>query len=201
MAPIEEILDEDPRPKQNLIERVAAWFGIGDLDFYLSPANYRRFVYASAVPALALLLQLVRLLVDIFDSNVASLGFEPTIQQRVYFFIGAIDSQVLALAVAFLFLYSIHPVSRAVGSWAFAAALVCASAAIALSLLGAIPLTLSDPDFLGSDEWYSGYWLTFSYQFAFLTIGYAFMAYRGLNRASLPKARRTYIPPRKPLGD
>jgi hypothetical protein len=181
------------------IDRIAAWFGIGDIDFRLSRTDRNRLMYASIFPAVILVGSLVSLLIDMSYSG-NTFSFDRTIPwwSRVDAVIGTVTSPLLPLAVALLFLFSIYPASRALGAWSFVLVAVFLIATTCLAILGALPFVFKGGDAIYRDDWYRSHLADFANEFAYLAIGYAFLAFRGLSVRQLPRGRRVRIPPSQP---
>jgi hypothetical protein len=171
------------------IDRVAAWFGVGELDFRLSRADRRRIFLASIIPLVIFGCELTDFLLRFF-SLVSSDGFLDglTAWDRLDNFVTSIDQVLLPLAITSIFLYGIFPVSRRQGSAAFLITIVLLNVAFLLGLYVTLLTTFHRTNTL-YDDWYLYDARTISYYCGALSLGYAFLAYRGL-RPRLPVSRR-----------
>jgi hypothetical protein len=174
------------------IDRVAAYFGIGPLDFRLTRADLRRLSFASAFPILVLICEAVLL----FFAIVKNIPFDGTAGSvsdtwwRVYLFTSVIHGPFLPVSLALLFAFSIYPVSRSQGTGAIVIAVILLGTAICLGLISASSqLTFRRADQASLNIWYSRNWSAIAYDCGFLAIGYTFLAYRGLSRSAMPQPR------------
>jgi len=184
------------------IDRIAAWFGVRDLDFRLSRTDRRRLLYASGLPLLVLVGDATLLYLQAFQdrpfpgvssSTVLGSGFDrPEFWDRLYLFTTGVQTSLLLAAVALLFIYSVSSVPRPQASWAFLVALTFVPLTVFFGLLGTVPSLLSDDAFR---DWYIQVWQGAAFHFGFLAIGYAFLAFRDLSVRQLPRGRRVRIPP------
>lgn len=188
------------------IDRVAAFFGIGDLDFRLTNADRRRLIYASIAPGLVLVGDFILLLLQEFKdipyvnpSAVANVNFNGLYNGfwwHIYSLLPRAENFLLPVAIALLILFAVSPVSRAQGSAALVATAILLNVAIAVGAYGLVVIGFHN---LGDQSVERNWLLNQTGQIArdsgFLAAGYAFLAYRGLGVRRLPKPRRVRIPP------
>ncbi len=186
------------------IDRLAAWFGIGDLDFRLTKMDRRRLIYASIAPGLVLLGDFILLLlqefedIPYFDTRVNTnfndlyTGF----WWHFYSLLPGAENFLLPVAVALLILFAVSPVNRAQGSGALVATVVLLNVAIAV---GAYNLVVIGFHSFGNQslDVVRNWLLVQTGQIArdagILAAGYAFLAYRGLSPRRLPRPRRARV--------
>lgn len=187
------------------IDRLAAWFGIRELDFRLARTDKRRLAIVSGLPALVLIGDLLLLYLQAFQgapvpgesSFLDGTAPETSIWERLYYFTSTIQSPVLFVAVALLFIYAIPVVPRPQACWALLIAVASILLALFFGLLSALPRSLTDSGSAIRD-WYAEVWVGVAIHASVLAIGYAFLAYRGLSVWTLPRRRRLRVPPSQP---
>jgi hypothetical protein len=172
---------------QSIITLAAGFFGIGRLDFRLTKGDRRRLLYASALPALVILCDLILFLLQSFKgipyTRNPSADFGSGLWWHIHSFTSVIEPALTPLSVGLLLMFSIYPVSRPQGSLAFAIAAAFLALSAGFAILSAFPTTLYDANesFKIEIDWYAVNSRLFAQDFGFLAIGYAFLAYRGLS--------------------
>jgi hypothetical protein len=169
------------------LPRIAALFGLTSFTFRLGRRERDWLIYISILPLLVIAAIAVELYIRIDLGNATQLGDN----YRFYVASQDIPSLALPVSVAVLFVAGVAPVSKPVASWA---ALI-ASVLILIAFVSGAFVTIVD---LGASasrfdptRYYSDVWRTLSYACGFLAVGYAFLAYRGLNRTTqLPRPRK-----------
>ena len=187
------------------IDRIAAWFDIRALDFRLSRVDRRRLVLVSSLPALVLVGDILLFYLQAFhdtpfpaESTLLD-GTDPgtSTWERLYHFASGMQTPVVLIAVALLFVYSIAAVPRSQASWALVVTVNMVCLSFVLALLSALPRSLADSSSAIRD-WYVQISAGLAFHLGFLAIGYAFLAFRGLSVRQLPRGRRVRIPPPQP---
>ena len=193
-----------PKPKRGCtlltyFERVAAFFGIGPLEYRISRSEARRVAMASALPALVLICDLILALLQIVkhipldygSSSLRDADYGTSFWWHLFNLSNATQEVALPFAVALLFAFSIHPVSRGAGTLAVVISTLLLTVGVALGLISAIvPGLYGRFSRAPESDWYVHIWTQISLACGFLAIGYVFMAYRGLSHGTL--ARRSY---------
>ena len=171
------------------------------LDFRVGAESRRRILLASAFPGIVLAAALVQFLLEFAYSRsdlYAPLGYSraPEIWQRLYILlVGVRYVQVAALAG--LSAAAILQWSRAEGSWMFAIGATLAGLALILGIVAALmQAAIRDFEFL--EEIRLSSWQQLPPTFGLLSVGYFFVAYRGLGSvrrlSPVPRARRRRPP-------
>jgi hypothetical protein len=171
------------------LQRIADFLGAGRLDFDQREADERRLIYASALPLLVLLIDVGFLLLQALK-DIPYRATDYGNWWRLYVFLSTISGPLLVASVVTLILFAIYPVTRPQGSFAFLLAILLLICAAALVLFAAI---VRAAEISGSAEtdFLAPIWQNFGYDFCFLAIGYAFIAFRGLGWMEMGR-RRTY---------
>ena len=163
--------------------RIARLLGIRGLDFTLNAADKDRLVYASLLPLILFAGILVALAIEVVYGQEQAYGLDRDAVgawQRIHAVAGVLES-ITPLVVAGLFIAGIARVSRGVASWS---ALIACGLLLLAGLLfmgtavayGVVNLTYEETEDLHIFKW--SFW---AYDAAFVAIGYAFLAYRGLS--------------------
>ncbi len=186
------------------IDRFAAFFGIGDLNFRLTKVDRRRLIYASIAPGLVLLGDFILLLlqefkeIPYFDTS-QSTNFNALYKGfwwHFYSLLPGAENFLLPVAIALLILFAVSPVNRAQGSGALVAAVVLINVAIAV---GAYNLVVIGFHSFGNQSldvernWLLVQTGQIARDAGILAAGYAFLAYRGLSLRRRPKPRRVRV--------
>ncbi len=153
-----------------------------NLEWQLTEASRRRLILASALPGLVIAAELVKVILTYSFSPIelsGEISSEPW--HRIY--VAASNLQVLSsVAVAVLFFAGLRRWSRADGTWMFLVGALLASVAIFFGSMAILVLTAIDDEHLILDLRVRYAWLDISNTFGFISIGFFFVAYRGLSQ-------------------
>ncbi len=146
----------------------------------LNNASRRRVLLAASIPAVLIIAQVIQaiLLYSFDEYRVYGDGFT----HRVYT-ATAVLLTMSPVAVAVLFFAGLRPWSRAEGSWMLLAGAILAVVAIVFGLMAAVVLTVITDRELISDLRAEVVWLEIVRTFGLLSIGFFFVAYRGLSES------------------
>jgi len=151
-----------------------------NLQWRLDAASRRRIILASALPAIVVVAQLVEAILLYSFSEDRLLG--DGLWHRVYYATAALEVLSTA-AVGALFFAGLRRWSRVEGSWMLLGGAVLAAVAILSGFMATIVLTAIDDRELISDLKVSLVWLNIARTFGLVSIGFFFVAYRGLSEA------------------
>ncbi len=188
------------------IDRIAAFFGIGKLDYRLTGPDKRRLAYASIAPALVLLGDVVRFLLQAIKGipyfNSSSVNFPPTqsFWWHLYSVVGGGEQFLLPIAVVLLILFAIYPVNRSQASLALLVTILLLNVSVVGGTYAVMtPLfhSINDPGLFS--HWYVAQVSVISRDAGILSAGYAFLAYRGLSGSAMPVRLRRVR--RRPVDD
>ena len=156
-----------------------------NLEWRLGGASRRRVIFASFLPALVIVAELVRTIMFYSFSWAELIGRGISSEPWHHIYVAVNNLHLLsAVAVAVLFFSGLGRWSRAEASWMFLVGTLLAIIAIVLGFLAILILTaLDDPDLI-LDLRLQFLWPDVSQTFGFLAIGFFFVAYRGLTEVT-----------------
>jgi len=180
-------------------ERLRNAFRVSREDFQLTRRQQNRLVFTWILPFIVISAMFTQSSLEfVFGDNIRFGGgaFEgshiPEFWARMYVLAQTIVGFGFILCVAMLFFIGLTGMSRAEGAWHLAVAsglvLLCA----AFGLLHAGILIYHSPNTYLDDlnDWHPYTWLSWSLNFGFLAIGFAFLAYCGLSSRPATAVRR-----------
>lgn len=184
------------------LETVAGWFGIGDLSFRLTRGDWRRLWMASFLPLVLLATEALLIYLQeehglpYFDPGRPLPGSPWT---DLYVIASKLSYYLPTATIAMIVVLAIYPVSRSLGSMAFASLLLCFHAILLFGLLSIVPDVLEGDLFSNSRSgWYTEYWTAITYDLIYISVGYAFLALRGLSAPKRRLVRRRRVTPPAP---
>ena len=184
--------------------RIASALGVTGLDFQVTSRQRRQLLWISLVPALVVVALATMLYIDIEYSTIGFL--RPEWASRTYGFASAVSRTGMWVALAVLFVAGSRRIARGLASWCFliavalavlAAGFGIAAAGIYLfaidyrvnTVLGDFPSFTTDFFFNSLEEWRPETWISWSTKFGAFSVGYAFLAHRGLGESARPVRR------------
>jgi hypothetical protein len=173
------------------IDRIAAFFGIGPLTWNLRVSDQRRLLYASALPALCLLIEVARFLLTEFAPGVGAYDAHNTFWYRIATFLTFSAPPLRLISLTLLLLFSVYPVSRTLASWCLGIVILLLALAGSFALLSAAPQAI----FYGPNsvvpyrDWQVGILNEFAYACGFFAVAYGVFVYRGFTGPIMRRPR------------
>ena len=174
----------------------------GDLDLRLDSRTLTWLLWASLFPLVVLLCLGTRLYVDVEHNSL--LESPSTTWQQVDIIAYSAFTFGLPLSVAVLVFIGVRSLDRRVGSWALVITGILLVLSVGFGMSSVVIYATHTPQqntFDGAPDTLTKLrpqtWVQFSDAFGFLAIGYAFLAYRGLNIAQRTGPRRQRLARRR----
>ena len=150
------------------------------LEWRLTEGSRRKIILASTLPALIVVAQVVEAII-LYAFNEDRL-FGEGLWHRLYY--GSAAFRALSpVAVGALFFAGLLRWSRMEGTWMLVIGAALASVAVLLGFLGAVVSALITDRMLLSDLHVLDVWVGSAYTFGLLSVGFFFVAHRGLTQA------------------
>jgi len=152
-----------------------------NLEWRLDDASRRRIILASALPTIVIVAQLVvAIALYLFEEDsLLGTGF----WHRVYF-ASVVLLTLSPAAVAALFFAGLRRWSRVEGSWMLLVGTLLALVAVVFASMATLVFAVITDQELISDLRVNVVWLAISRTFGLTSIGFFFVAYRGLSESS-----------------
>ncbi len=147
----------------------------------LNSASRRRIILASALPAIFVAAQIIQAiaLYAIDEDRLLGEGF----WHRVYYATAALLA-VSPVAVGALFFAGVRRWSRAEGSWMLLIGTLLAFVAVTFGFMATLVFAVIIDEELISDLRVNFVWLSIARTFGLLSVGFFFVAYRGLSESA-----------------
>jgi hypothetical protein len=176
----------------DLAQTVAPIFGVPRLELGIEGSDVRRLMATSAVPTALLVVVLVELLIRITLPDLRTYPYRGWDDWSLRIARAARDTIEFGapLATAWLFASGLTGTNRRLGSWSALISVVCALVTLGSGSFVAFVYLDTNAPFFIVNRFYADVWSDLARVAGFLAIGYAFLAYRGLNASG--HSRRVY---------
>jgi hypothetical protein len=185
----------------DFLRKLFAYLGYERLNLDLDEESRGQVMRASIAPLIVIVALAVQLWVD-YRYEGPFFAYEeevPTFWQRTYGAAYTIASFGLPLAVALLFASGIARWTRPAGSWMTVIGLTLVILSVGFGVSAAAIHVFEDPQQAFTLR--SQTWASWSYNFAFLAIGYFFVAYRAGHPPTVRLRRSRPVPRRGPADE
>lgn len=159
------------------IDRASDYFGMPELSFDLDGRSRDRILAVSFFPVITVLALVLGLYLDVFEREKLAFGYGGW-QLTATFTAQIVQAIGLAVSGAVLFLAAIARWTREEGSWMFVIGVLLTLAAIVLGTAASTIYAAGEYSF--DSDWRPYQWSSFAITFGSLTMGYFFVAFRGL---------------------